>query len=208
MTSRRSVIAEAPNTTSASLRVDSRASASRVALPRARRVSRATIARSRRREPRLEHAQRLGDDAGFRPGSSVETTPTRNGRNGATQTAPSGAAASAVASAAPDVANGMILTVATMSPAATGSIAGQRRHRDRLVDRIDPVDRVGVDDRKPGAVGEQIDAAGERRRARRFWPARRSASLSAASFSPTSPGSSRAAMTLFTPAGRGRAARA
>ena len=57
----------------------------------------------------------------------------------------------------------MILTVATMSPSSTGAIGGQRRDRDRLVDGVDPVDRVAVDDREPGGLGEQIDAAGEGR---------------------------------------------
>ena len=58
-------------------------------------------------------------------------------------------------------ANGMIFTVAIISPATTGRNAGSVAKRDRLVDAIEPVDGVLVDDQHAGGFGEQIGAAGE-----------------------------------------------
>ena len=87
MTSRRSVMAEAPNTTSASQRSLDRAQrlGERVRLVRARAAPRRCA-----RRPGASRASRtpsvLSTTLGFRPGSSVETTPTRSGRKGATDT--------------------------------------------------------------------------------------------------------------------------
>ena len=58
-------------------------------------------------------------------------------------------------------ANGMIFTVAIISPSTTGLKAGKRRERDRLVDPVEPVDRVLVDHQHAGLFGEQVGAAGE-----------------------------------------------
>ncbi len=80
-----------------------------------------------------------------------------------------------------------------------GPKARQCRDGDRLIDRIDPVDRLGLNDRQPGLSAKRLTRPVNGGEQRRCWPARRLASFRAASFSSMSPGSSRAATTHFTP---------
>ena len=56
----------------------------------------------------------------------------------------------------------MILTVAAICFGSTGSKAGERRDRDRLVDQVQPVDRGPVEHQEACLLGEQVDPAGER----------------------------------------------
>ena len=96
MTSRRSVIAEAPKTIdqSASERGAQAPARERRAVVR-RRAPRATTRAPAGASRASRMRSVLSTTLGFRPGSSVETTPTRSGRNGATDTRRSPAAASA-----------------------------------------------------------------------------------------------------------------
>ena len=145
MTSRRSVIAEAP-------KIDQRV-AVRARAVRARRASAsgscatrssATIVAPAGARRASSARSVLATTLVLRPGSRVETTAKRSGRNGATDTAPRRRQGLAGAPRAPrrGAAKGMILTVAAMSPAATGAKRRQRRHGDRLVDAVDRGDRV------------------------------------------------------------------
>ncbi len=77
----------------------------------------------------------------------------------------SGAAVRATATAAsrnaPATANGMIFTVAIISPATTGLNAGERREGDRFVDQVERIDRGLVDHENAGNLGKQVGASGE-----------------------------------------------
>ncbi len=107
--------------------------------------------RARGRQARLEQTQGLGDDARLqaRQQRRDDADPHRaKRRDSHGRRRPS--APSAASSARPGVANGMILTVATMSPPATARCGDKRRDGDRLVDAFTPSIAADVDDHEPG----------------------------------------------------------
>ena len=79
-------------------------------------------------------------------------------------------------------------------------IGGQRRERDRLVDPVEPVDRILVDDQHARGLREQISAPGEGAIDVNALPRYASAISAAATSSDTSPGSSRATTMSSMPA--------
>ena len=201
MTSLRSVIAEAPKTMTRSAACASRASAATSGSISWGVVSWATIwapvgAR------RASSARRVfATTLSLRPGRTVETTATRNGRKGATVTPDASPRAASAASSVPsDVANGMILTVATMSPSSTarcsGKVATVIASSTALSRSIAAASMMASPAASANRLTRPVNGAAQRTCA----PAKRFASRRAASFSPTSPPSRRAAMTRFTPA--------
>ena len=140
----------------------------------------------------------------FNPGSSVATRPARSGRNGWSFSAggPWRARASARSSRAPGTAKGMILTVATISRAATtawlGSVPIVIASSTALMRSIFAVSTTSRPAVSALRLTRPVAARLRERRGETNGSARRSAQMS----SGTSPGSSRATMTSATPAFR------
>ena len=163
MTSRRSVMAEAPKMTSASAPGDSpRKGVGERADLVGRRLLR-DDARAGRREAGLERLERLGDDAHLEPrqqGGDDGDPQRPEGRDGdgarAAERRDSGLERRAVGRKRDDLDGGDHVAIGDRSA------VGQRGDGDGFVDRVDSVDRGGIEDREPGGLGEEVHASGER----------------------------------------------
>ena len=143
MTSRRSAIAEAPNTMTSSAPCLS--TSSMRARQRALLVRHAPLGDDRGaggREPLGRDPQRLVDHLAAR-GRAAASRRRRPCGCGRARRGPAAAraAASALSRAAAATANGMILTVAIISPATTGLKAGSVANVIASIDAVEPVDR-------------------------------------------------------------------
>ena len=143
----------------------------------------------------------------LRPGNSVRTSPTTNGRNGCSVNAssPVAAACSTSASSAPGTANGITLMVATMSRGATTLKSGRVATVSASLTRFTRSILPAFTRKSPATSACRFTRPVPARPAVRpgLWST--SATRAALSFSPTSPGSSRAAITSTRPARRNAA---
>ncbi len=140
---------------------------------------------------------------GFCPGSAVETRATFSGRNAAIPIGAFAAASTAWFTAVSGAANGMIFTVATISPGATAANGASVATVIDSSIRLSASTCVRVEHDEAGFLRVQIDAPGEGRadadvRRRASACAMRVAAIS----SGTSPASRRATVTSEMPASR------
>ena len=134
----------------------------------------------------FERAQRLGDDAFLEPRQHGRSDgdpqrSKRRDRHGRRDDR-----GERRLSVSPRVAEGNDLDGRDHVALLDRPMRGQGGDGDRLVDRVEPVDRRAVDDGKPRGLGEQVDPSGEGRRGSCARKPHRRAER-AASSSPTSP---------------------
>ena len=137
----------------------------------------------------------------FWPGSSLSTRPTFSGRKGCSDSGggPCFAMVSATWSTAPGTAKGMTLMVASISLAETGMCEASVATVSDSSSAFSRSIVVASTTSRPGVSANRFTRPVEARERPSSGPIRALASRSAASSSGTSPGSSRAAMTLPWP---------